>query len=241
MIDRNYIKAQFETSKIQGFTSPILCRLCFNIVDEALKVQYESNYSTRCLQSSFGIQKVLKSFGINSKPFRGSACFLQVFGNNPYQACWKGFWDKDHHVFLITEFNEIVDLTIAQLHIHPNETKSDIIPINPIWWHPIDISPKIFKYLPDVPIKEGLQGTEKEDFDKYLNIVDIKISKIYEKSLCSINFNNILFGINNYEEIYNCKDSWVNLAERLISTGIELPDWIKMKELELIEKFKKKI
>lgn len=99
ILDKDVIESKGNKS-----SGKVLQNFIFSVVEEALISVYEENYSIRCLQSSLGIQRTLNKFGINSKIQVGACCFPIVSGINPYQISWGGFWDKDHHVWLISDF-----------------------------------------------------------------------------------------------------------------------------------------
>jgi len=127
------LEEEIKKSKFEKLTSPLLMYFIFNLIEESLFEVYGKNSSMKCLQSSIAIQKILKQFGIESKIHYGSCCF-SLIEKKTKNFCWGGFWDKDHHVWLITEFEELIDFTISLVHLHPKIiTKNDFEEIPPLW------------------------------------------------------------------------------------------------------------
>ena len=119
MLNEEFIKAEIDKSKQDRSTSPFLRKFIFKIVDEAAKTIYGKNYSDRCAQTSEAIKYLLNALDIKSKIFVGSVCILEVYKRKSEVGfCWGGFWDDQSHLFNITEFSELVDLTISQLHLN---------------------------------------------------------------------------------------------------------------------------
>ncbi|ENM5895723.1 hypothetical protein NTH50_003915 [Vibrio mimicus] len=57
----------------------------------------------------------------------------QVFAENSIAPRWNGFWGDDHHVWLMTEFGELVDLTIKYLHLYPVTKGNNQLEMPAIW------------------------------------------------------------------------------------------------------------
>ena len=236
------IKRDIEESIGTKGTSDLLKRIVFTIVEKSLIKVYGINYSTKCLQSSIGIQMLLKDFGINSRILCGSVCFSSVRGYNPYQVTWEGFWDKNYHIWIITDFFEIVDLTISQLNVHPATTSKYTHSIPPLWWSPADLFPPIFKYLPDGQANVGLIGEDLNLFEQFKNYVkEFKHKVINGLNINDLNFEVILTGPSALDNLLENGNHWA-LGSLLISQrAIEFPEWIKNKEKELLYKDKPKI
>jgi hypothetical protein len=225
-------------SKYNKGLDETLKRFILSIVDEALINVYGPNYSTRCLQSSIGVQKILTDFGIKSKLQLGACCFSIVKGNQPYQVSWGGFWDKYHHVWLITEFFELVDFTISKLHQHPSQVSDEIVhPLPVIWWSPIDICPPIFRYLPyefNAEVSVDLLDIEKNALANFLTEVElIKNRKLhfYDSSLNYVG--TILSNPAQLEMLYESGNSWLLGSLMIQEQNIGFPAWIQSKERAL--------
>lgn len=225
-------------------TSIFLKRFILSIIEEALIDVYEENYSTRCLQSSLGIQKLLNEFGIVSKLFEGSCCFPNVKGENPYDFFWGGFWDNDHHIWLQSEFFEIIDFTITKLNQHPksiNNQNVHSIPV--IWWSPADLTPSIFKYLPrklNVQVTIDLRGKEKEDLENFLTRVqEIKNERLSENQKnYSLYQDEILENPESLDQLFRKGNHWLRGSFVVQQKNIAFPEWIIKKEQELMENYR---
>ena len=155
-LDKQAIKAQNERR-----TSGFLRRLCFTVVENVLMQHYCDSYSMRCLQASLAISSILKKVGIKSQPYIGEVCVPQVFLDNKIAPKWNGFWGDDHHVWLMTEFGELVDLTIKYLHLHPVAKGNSQLEMPAIWWSETSRLPNVIKYLPQGPVAVTLPNEEK--------------------------------------------------------------------------------
>ena len=181
---------------------------------------------------------ILDYLGIKSFVVEGSACLGLVYGNNPYRITWGGFWDKDHHYWLTSEYGDIIDFTISKLHIHPYEKIQNQVPILPIWWTPIDISPPIFKYLPKT-FGRPQDKLEKEESIKLKEFKDDILKIIEEGTLNSHELNSfeILTGREKFIQLYEQRNTWIYI---FIEKHKELkwPDWILNREQELIQNYR---
>lgn len=165
----------------------------------------------------------------------GAVCAAEVF-REPGVAAWGGFWDKDHHIWLATEFYEYVDLSISQLHLHPRRRRTDAIPIPPLWWSDITSWPPVLKYLPDTPIQMGLEC--QEDIDD-MKAFQQKVDSAFDTMLSHDNFEKIAFGAilggpESMNGLYEQGNEWVVRALVFQERSIPFPDWIRDREAELV-------
>lgn len=70
---------------------------------------------------------------------------------------------QDHHIWLTTEYDELVDLSISHCHRHPRSRRTDGIPMPPLWWNDLGQWPPVIRYLPDAPVRIRLQGEDAAD------------------------------------------------------------------------------
>jgi hypothetical protein len=161
MSTRRFVKKQVEKSRSTGNTTPFLRRLVLQLADEVLMAYYGPNYHSQCLQGSVAIQAILAELGFKSVIVSGAACFAEVA---PGVLTWGGFWDEDHHVWVVAELGELIDLTISKLHLHPSSSRANFEPIPAVWWDNLDYMPCAFRYLPDTWGHVGtlLQADENE-------------------------------------------------------------------------------
>jgi hypothetical protein len=152
----NRLEAELETSRTARATSRFLKVLTFQIVKRALTEHFGENYSYCCLQSSVAIKQVLENFGIKSSLIMGGVCLPVVSKGVKFKSGWHGFWGEHHHFWVITEFDEIVDLTIAQINLHPKSPGPDYVDPYPVWTNDARFYSNVFMYMPKGPGPEGL-------------------------------------------------------------------------------------
>lgn len=242
MISEAYLNIQVEKSKSAKFTSPFLRTLIFQIVDSALTEHYGKNYSTCCLQSSAAINQLLKRFGISSRIITGAFCTIEVYKQkNKIGWEWGGFWDKDHHIFVISENSDLIDLTISQLHLHPQSNKKKYLPILPIWWSPISKWPPLIKYIPEKTVEIELSEAEMNDLHLFLDKVNkLADSYLLNKEVEDIRFVPFLSGIESLNKYTLEGNEWLKWAKEIIIKGVAFPEWIIKKEYELLNSFSRK-
>jgi hypothetical protein len=90
-------------------------------------------------------------------------CLWLKFSKTPGYAMWGGFCDQDHHRWLTTQYDDLVDLSISRVHRHPRCRRSDGIAMPSVWWNDLRQWPSIIRYLHDAPVKIGLQGEDAAD------------------------------------------------------------------------------
>lgn len=92
----------------------------------------------------------------------GGVCLPLVSKGVEFRSGWTGFWDQHHHFWVITEFDEIVDLTVAQVNLHPNALGPDCVDPYPVWTNDARFYSNVFLYLPtnETPGSEVLVDRE---------------------------------------------------------------------------------
>lgn len=131
----------------QRSTDPGVARWVLSLAHRALVEVYGTDYSVRSLQASECIRRLLDRLEIKSVVWAGMLCVARVYPDLG-EVGWAGFWGDDPHVWLVTEFGELVDLTVSQLHQHPAFQRADSPPVPALWWRPLDKWPPIIRYLP---------------------------------------------------------------------------------------------
>lgn len=235
MIDKEFLASQKADSFAGGQTMPALRELVFSIVDQVARQHYGSTYPIKCLQTAAAVKSLLSRLGIKSQLWMGAVCAAEVF-REPGVVAWGGFWDKDHHIWLATEFYEYVDLSISQLHLHPRRRRADAIPMPPLWWSDIGSWPPVLKYLPDTPIQIGLEFQEDiDDMKAFQAAVDSAFETILQHGdVEKIAFGAILGGPETMNALYEQDNEWVVRALVFQEQSIDFPDWIRDREAELI-------
>ncbi len=238
MIKQAFIKKQLEKTKRERETFLFLRRLIFYVVDRALIQHYPDTFSMKCLQASVAIRILLDLNGIRSREFMGAVCVSQVFEDESKLPSWNGFWGEDHHVFLVTENNELVDLTMRYLHLHPLSKGNGQLPVPAIWWNDIDRWPTILKYIPEGAVEIMLPEDETLDLEDFKKLV----LKEYEMSLKNSTINEIVYepilnGVDSLNKLHNKGNLWLKKSYIFEEQGIPLPPWIEAKEGELIRNY----
>jgi len=107
--------------------------LLFEAIRRALDEHYGDLASIKCLQASAALQGLLADLGFGARSVLGWVCASQVFDGSD-QLGFAGFWGRDHHTWIETEFGEFADFTISLLHRHPSSSRPDALPLHPVWW-----------------------------------------------------------------------------------------------------------
>lgn len=153
-------------------TSEVVRCAVVGAVHSALVERYDGDFSERCLQASFAIRRTLEVLGIRATPWAGDLCVVETFWNPPPEWSWGGFWDQDHHVYVVTEFVELVDLSICQLHRHGARRRPDGHAPPMVWWDDVTTPAPVLRHLPRARINHGLVGAEAEDLSELLQAVE---------------------------------------------------------------------
>jgi hypothetical protein len=238
MIKRAFLKKQMKKSHAEGRTTHFLRRLVFSIVDKALLEHYGPEYPLKCLQASVGVQLVLDSFGIQSRLFTGAVCFAQVYEGDETALGWGGFWDQDHHVWVVTEFRELVDLTIAKLHLHPVLSRPDAIPIPALWWDEITTWPRTILYLPEGSVTIELPEEEMADLDLFTRKVRSTKDRILnQSSFDQVSFSPILYGPKSLNTLSRKGNLWLQRTLKFQELNIPFPPWVQRRQQEIMRRY----
>lgn len=188
----------------------------------------------KCLQTAAAAQTLLEISGIKSDLWMGAVCFAEAF-EQPGVVTWAGFWNHDHHVWLLTEFRELADLSIAQMHMHPNRNRDDGIPVLPIWWDDIEEWPSVIRYLPDGLVKIGfVDPADIADLTNFLAKVCNRFDETLRLgSVSNVNFGPILANVKMMEILYEQNHPWLVRAIDFSERGVPFPLWIRKREAEL--------
>ena len=241
MIKSTFINKQIEKSKRQKSTSPFLKKLIFSVVDKALKLHYGDSYSMKCLQSSVAIRSILDMYEIKSREYVGALCVSQVFERNDKLPSWNGFWDKDHHVWLHTEYGELVDLTINALHLHPASKKFVQLEVPSVWWGDTAEWPRLLKYLPDGAINLELPKEDEKDLEVFIKLVSKEYEAVIQNSSVNdIKYEPILHGVQSCNDLHASGNQWLVKSYFLQENNIPYPDWIQNRHNQLMTEYENK-
>ncbi|HCE3221409.1 TPA: hypothetical protein NG573_004851 [Vibrio parahaemolyticus] len=241
MIKKAFLDKQANKAQNERRTPDFLRRLCFTVVESMLKQHYSDSYSMRCLQASLAISSILKRVGIKSQAYTGEVCVPQVFHDNKIAPRWNGFWGDDHHVWLMTEFGELVDLTIKYLHLHPVAKGNGQLEMPAIWWSDASRWPSVIKYLPQGPIAVKLPNEEMIDLEVFQAKVDQKLSQILKSnSVQEVEFAPVLHGPESMNDLYAQGNPWLVKSAELQDGRLPYPQRVVERERELLASCEKK-
>lgn len=216
----NRLEAELNASRAVRATSRFLKVLTFKIVKRALTDHFGDNYSYCCLQSSVAIKQVLENFGIKSSLVMGGVCLPVVSKGMEWRSGWHGFWDQHHHFWVVTEFGEIVDLTIAQINLHPNCPGPDCVDPYPVWTNDAKFYSSVFLYLPKTP---GWDGPVDRQFLR--SVQSHTDSCVANPSLDKDADMTILEGISTCQALFP-RDEWARKTRQALGDMDPLPSWV---------------
>lgn len=239
MIKPAFLKRQSEKSLQEKRTSPFLRRLVFQVVDAAARGHYADAYPTKCFQCSAAIATLLDGFGIRSRMMAGAVCIAETSeGEMPR---WGGFWDQDHHVWLMTGFGELVDLSIGVLHRHPASSRADGHPNPPLWWTDPGVWPPIIRYLPDTEVHRLADPAERADLDRFRSrAIDDLGALTADGTVEDISFGPILDGMATLDGLTQAGNPWARRAYAIQRHRVPHPPWIRRREEELMEAWRQR-
>lgn len=235
MIKPAFLKKQVDRSKRDYRTAPFLRRLIFSVVEHEARRRYATKYCMRCFRCSAAIVMLLKHLGIQSGMVAGAFCIAEVCGDIR-DLRWGGFWDRDHHVWAMSEFGEVIDLSIGQLHRHPRATRDGAIPTPPIWWADAGVMPPIFRYLPDTVVHALADSAEIVDLEEFKSAVTSEFDHVLERSeIADIAFGPILDGMGTLQAMTDAGEPWATNVFVVQRYDLPLPPWVAEREAELLE------
>lgn len=233
------LKDEINISLNEKSCTPFLKYFVFGLIGKCLFKIYGQESSIKCLQSSISIQLILEKLGIKSRIYLGSCCFGMT-EKNTRTFRWGGFWDGDHHLWLVSEFKELIDFTISLLHLHPsNVSTNGFDEIPPLWWTPIEIAIPIFRYLPtdlNVIVEEKLEGVEKLKLDKLKKLVEEELNLSLQSDNLEMYDKYILENPDILNRLIEMGNPWLNGCLTVVEREIPMPDWVLQKEIELNQK-----
>jgi hypothetical protein len=233
MPTKGFIKKQVAKSRHSGRTTPFLRRLVLQLVDETLTTHYGPNYHSQCLQGSVAVQAILNQLGFRSVVVTGEACFAAVA---PGYLSWGGFWGNDHHMWVVAELDEVIDLTVTKLHLHPSGSRGDFEPIPAIWWHGVSHMPPVFRYLPSSWGHEVTLSDPTED--EFLGLIRADAVRRFHTflqcgDLNEIRFEPIIQDLESMNMLFADGHPWVRGSMPIQDNEIPYPGRITQREREL--------
>ncbi|MGC6500820.1 MAG: hypothetical protein ACON4C_11555 [Henriciella sp.] len=236
MIKSQFLKKQREKSQSTKSTTPFLRRLVFYTVDQVASEHYGADYAMKCAQTAGAAQRVLDRLGVRSRITLGAVCFPKISPDRRFLG-WTGFWGDDHHIWLTTEFCEVVDLSISRLHDHP-KTRGTEMPTPAIWWCHEQGWPPIIRYLEDTFI-DGIALScelEQASYEAFLEKVDFTFSTILRDQIVSdVRFDSMLMNLDQLNALTDANHRWATAACIVPAQDIAFPDWVVERENEIAD------
>ena len=236
MIKTSFLEAQSAKSAAQNKTTPFLRRLVASVVDRAAHEQYGAAYAMKCLQTSHAVLLLLDRLNIGGVLCEGALCAALVHEDSRADG-WGGFWGANHHVWAMTQFGEIVDLSISQMHRHSRSDRTDGIPCPPMWWDDKAFALPVIRHLPDNFFKTIAFSDETGAPD--LAAFESRVRRIYEETLAGETVEQIAFGpllenIDGARSLHRQGHKWLSRAIAFQERKIPLPRWVSEREAEMV-------
>lgn len=190
LVTADLLQVHGRRSKSRGRTTDLLRHVAFSIVDQALRAHYGTDYGDRCVQAALGVAKVLGLAGVEtfflhgtlSMPIRFDPASGPVIG---------GFWgDGGTHTWVVTEFKELVDLTISHFTKNPRRGYGASPP--PFWLYRADLAPPGVQYVPDPPCPVELYMEDPAD-EADLAVFMTKLEEVIQQTLGHADSQDLLF------------------------------------------------
>lgn len=234
------IKPYLDEDKARGVTTPIIRHLIATTVSRSARSVYGKAFSTKCTQSSAAVKHLLSRVGIKSQLIAGAVCYLRVEAKTGKSNMWSGFWGQDHHAWVYTEFEELVDISISALNEHPSTTIPELPP--PALWWPVNLgSPHFFRYLSDLRFEtQEYESDEAQLFTKFMKMVDKRFDQICQNlSPNDFHFPDLLGGEGELERLINEKHTYLTIVINETPETTPLPEWIIDRQNEIQEAINK--
>jgi len=228
------IQNEIEKTHKEGSTSLFLRHLVFQIVDEAARAFYKDDYAMKCQQTAGAAKRLLDRLEIESTLIVGATCFAKV-GLDGELKGWTGFFGDEYHVWLQTEFHEIVDLSISQLYRHPR-TRISELPVPAIWWDQRAGCPPLFSYLIDHAIDrvEFDDTDEQEKYETFVKAVEERCDKTLAcASINDVDFSNLLTCLDQLNRWTEEGRLWPTGALKILDLPDHLPAWMRDRQTEI--------
>jgi hypothetical protein len=237
MISEEFLKSLVPEAKAARLTPLIARRLLFAVTDLALRKEFGNTFAERTLEAALGVKMLLKQFEIEADPFLVDVCYANLFeGSTEYG--WSGFWDKEDHIILVTQFGEIVDLPVSRRHEHPDNRREDALPIPAVWWNPSEAMPSHFLYLPKGRLSLDIAVEDKKRMDAFLLGVSQTGNDVIAKADSTDElYAPILIGEESIQKLRDARHPWILAADAAKIDNWPLPDYMQQRMEELAAKF----
>jgi hypothetical protein len=228
MITRDEIQSELAQSFEHRQTTGPLRRLVLSIVDRAARRHYGETYPTRCVQTATVISLLLEQFGIESQVWGGAFSYperLKVIATAGSGAlaspAWGGFWGENHHAWVVTEFCELVDLSVSQSHADLRHGDDRPHQIPAIWWRDKYFpSPLRYRFQGRANLNDGLQ----QDVGEFAAVVGDEFSTLIAGgSIKALSFEPLLEDSSSIESLRIAAFPWIGIFDAFDRARIEPP------------------
>lgn len=237
MISEEFLRSLIPESEAAKLTPNFVRQLTFAVVDLALRKEFGNTFAERTMEAALAVKLLLKQFEIEADPFIVDVCYAQVYENSKEYG-WSGFWDKEEHIILVTQFGEIVDLPVSRRHEHPDNRREDALPIPAIWWNPSEAMPSHFLYLPKGRLSLEIEERDKTRMDAFLQKVAETGNDIIGKADSTDDlYAPILVSEQSIKKLREANHPWIVAADTAKIDNWPLPDYMQQRMEELAAKF----
>jgi hypothetical protein len=225
-------RALVKRSRQAGRTAEPIIRGVLGIVDRRLREAYGANYSDRCLQASLAVRDALDELGLTARVCCGEVCLCQGYAGRSDEIAWEGFWGQNLHYWVWTQFDELVDLTISQLCLHPTSLRPDGFVIPPIWWQTLEALPPTLHY-----IGQGMVSTCNLPPSEAAELAELASQvrrDIHEPAFRRGNtaLGPVLTGPDSWARLADQHHPWVTVNNRAARQNVRPPKWVMRRVTE---------
>jgi hypothetical protein len=236
VIKSGFLEAQSAKSLAQKKTTPFLRRLIASTIDRAAREHYGAAYAMKCVQTSYAVVRLLDQFKIGGRLCEGGLCAAMVHEDSRFDG-WGGFWDGNHHVWAMTRFGELVDLSISQMHRHSEAGRADVIPVPALWWDDKSAALPVIRYLPDKFFMNVAFDDDTAAPD--LAVFESRVQHILEEQLERLDVHQVVFGallenMDGARGLHKRGHPWLTRAIAFHNRKAPLPRWVAEREAKLI-------
>ena len=241
------IEEEAKLSRNKKMTTLAFRDYIFSVVDESNLEVFGERSSFKCAQTALATAYLLSKFGIESVYILGSVCVPKISTDLSIMS-WHGFWNNDHHYWIMTKFGEIVDLSVAYLHMHPMQ-KSAILEMPPVWIDTNQGVPTCFKYFHSecfnvdysqgIPVTKFLEDNDKttalspeQEMAEYWAALERNFMKT-DKTYVSRFPCHITEGMTE-NDLRISTSTYLSSIPKFLEKNIEFPQWIIEREAELM-------
>ena len=234
MIKRQFVEKQVRKSVGNKCTSTFLRKLVFQTVDSVARAHYGHDYAMKCVQTAAASRMLLEELGVKSQLMAGAVCVPKMLPNGNFNG-WTGYWGDEHHVWLETEFNEVADLSISQLHEHPGTSVREM-QTPAIWWNRRNGWPPIIRYMSDSPFGGILLSDveEQASCERFLvSVRDEFASSMRNNIVNDVVFAPLLGDVEQLNVWTENRHPWAIGALSVLRGAIPMPVWVTDRDKEI--------